>query len=205
MQVDGAAVEQQPAPVPNDPETERRLQEAFQQVISCACALPELDGCRLYGGRPALTASAHSACADSSVEAPPSLMPQKRYCDITGLEVRSLQPVDCSQMGKYRVGKEVPFRAPLAELVASLSLSATPCQACWRSFSNDSQASAHNQLTWLPHGPLSPAGEIHRPKVDPALPQPRGVRHPPHLPAGCHSGLPGGEGTGCRVALRWRG
>lgn len=80
-------------------------------------------------------------------------MPQKRYCDITGLEVRYLHPVDCSQMGKYRVGKEVPFRAPLAELAASLSLSATPCQACWRSFSNDSQASAHNQLTWLPHGP----------------------------------------------------
>lgn len=49
MQVDGAAVEQQPAPVPNDPETERRLQEAFQQVISCARALPELDGCRLRG------------------------------------------------------------------------------------------------------------------------------------------------------------
>ncbi|GAA6008688.1 Ies6p [Rhodotorula paludigena] len=63
MQIDGAAVEQQPAPVPNDPETERRLQEAFQQVISY-----------------------------SSVEAPPSLMPQKRYCDITGLEAKYTDP-----------------------------------------------------------------------------------------------------------------
>ena len=28
---------------------------------------------------------------DSSIEAPPSILPQKRYCDITGLEVRRHQ------------------------------------------------------------------------------------------------------------------
>lgn len=26
-------------------------------------------------------------CLDSSIEAPPSVLPQRRYCDITGLEV----------------------------------------------------------------------------------------------------------------------
>ena len=28
-------------------------------------------------------------CTDLSIEAPPSLMPQQKYCDITGLEVRA--------------------------------------------------------------------------------------------------------------------
>lgn len=36
--------------------------------------------------RPLLRSSARK---DASVEAPPSLLPQKRYCDVTGLEVRS--------------------------------------------------------------------------------------------------------------------
>ncbi|BGP56124.1 hypothetical protein JCM8202_005891 [Rhodotorula sphaerocarpa] len=45
------------------PETERKLQQAFQQVVSFA-----------------------------SVDAPPSLMPQKRYCDITGLEAKYQDP-----------------------------------------------------------------------------------------------------------------
>ncbi|GAA5863543.1 hypothetical protein JCM3774_006518 [Rhodotorula dairenensis] len=48
----------------SDPaDTEVRLQQAFQQVVSFA-----------------------------SVEAPPSLMPQKRYCDITGLEAKYQDP-----------------------------------------------------------------------------------------------------------------
>ena len=30
--------------------------------------------------------------ADSSIEAPPSVLPQRRYCDITGLEVSPRPP-----------------------------------------------------------------------------------------------------------------
>ncbi|GAA5983722.1 hypothetical protein JCM10908_000395 [Rhodotorula pacifica] len=44
-------------------DTEAKLQRAFQEVVSFA-----------------------------SVEAPPSLMPQKRYCDITGLEAKYQDP-----------------------------------------------------------------------------------------------------------------
>ncbi|GAA5938526.1 hypothetical protein JCM1841_004884, partial [Sporobolomyces salmonicolor] len=48
---------------------EVRLQEAFGEVVSYA-----------------------------SVEAPPSLMPQKKYCDVTGLEVRRLPPPPLSTL-----------------------------------------------------------------------------------------------------------
>ncbi|GAA6053820.1 hypothetical protein JCM3770_003052 [Rhodotorula araucariae] len=44
-------------------DTERRLQEAFHEVVSYA-----------------------------SVEAPPSLMPPKRYCDVTGLDAKYTDP-----------------------------------------------------------------------------------------------------------------
>ncbi|TNY18338.1 hypothetical protein DMC30DRAFT_61534 [Rhodotorula diobovata] len=68
MQVDAAAPPLvAPQPTEADQrrahEIERRLQEAFHEVVSY-----------------------------SSVEAPPSLLPQKRYCDVTGLEAKYTDP-----------------------------------------------------------------------------------------------------------------
>ncbi|GAA5840327.1 hypothetical protein JCM9279_002347 [Rhodotorula babjevae] len=65
MQGEGAAVAREPteADLARAAETERRLQEAFQEVVSY-----------------------------SSIEAPPSLLPQKRYCDVTGLEAKYTDP-----------------------------------------------------------------------------------------------------------------
>ncbi|BGP48218.1 chromatin-remodeling complex subunit ies6 [Rhodotorula kratochvilovae] len=65
MQVDGAeeGAQRTPEDEARAAETERRLQEAFHEVVSYA-----------------------------SVEAPPSLMPQKRYCDVTGLDAKYTDP-----------------------------------------------------------------------------------------------------------------
>ncbi|GAA5937575.1 hypothetical protein JCM3775_001274 [Rhodotorula graminis] len=65
MQGEGTAAAREPteADIARAAETERRLQDAFQEVISYA-----------------------------SIEAPPSLLPQKRYCDVTGLEAKYTDP-----------------------------------------------------------------------------------------------------------------
>lgn len=58
---------------------------------------------------------------DATVEAPPSLLPQKRYCDVTGLEVRisslphmqQVLTVSCTSAGSLpgsKVDVEVPQR-----------------------------------------------------------------------------------------------
>jgi hypothetical protein len=64
-------------------DAEAQLQQAFHQVVSCESSPWK----RLSFSDPADVVPPPVA----SVEAPPSLLPQKRYCDITGLEV-SLPP-----------------------------------------------------------------------------------------------------------------
>lgn len=74
------------------PETERKLQQAFQQVVSCQSPYLSVLSWRkraLIGLTPPAPRFRSNATV-ASVDAPPSLMPQKRYCDITGLEVRRL-------------------------------------------------------------------------------------------------------------------
>ena len=66
-------------------EREEKMQVDGQDVIDEA-ADEDLPTCSLTSPRETLR-SLLNLCADSSIEAPPSVLPQRKYCDITGLEV----------------------------------------------------------------------------------------------------------------------
>lgn len=95
MQGEGAAAAREPteADLARAAETERRLQEAFQEVVSCASLSSSRPS--LCPARGMFADSSSPRCADASIEAPPSLLPQKRYCDVTGLEVRARPSLPC--------------------------------------------------------------------------------------------------------------
>jgi INO80 complex subunit C len=57
-------------------------QDVNEEIPTCLCwTTPTIWGLRAYPP---------TFYADTSIEAPPSVWPQKHYCDITGLEVGSI-------------------------------------------------------------------------------------------------------------------
>ncbi|PKC74248.1 hypothetical protein RhiirA1_335316 [Rhizophagus irregularis] len=49
---------------------------------------------------------------DSNIEAPPSIRPQKKYCDITGLEAKYTDPKTRLRYHSAEVYKEIKQLAP---------------------------------------------------------------------------------------------
>jgi hypothetical protein len=88
MQIDeeaGMTEEEKEAKKRKKEELEEELMKAFSEVVSCKLkSHSEVSFCL----RRCADQSATSRRVDSSVEAPPSLLPPKKYCDVTGLEVR---------------------------------------------------------------------------------------------------------------------
>lgn len=72
-------------------EREERMQVDGQDALDDA--EEELPTCLLFCLQVSFQCVSDCEGADSSIEAPPSVLPPRKYCDITGLEVRYLRNI----------------------------------------------------------------------------------------------------------------